>query len=141
MRTGSTVIRVVENPDGGWDIREPGRTRALAHSADLNEAVLKARTMMVNGGAVRIVNGEGFLVETRTVPAPGDNPWWYQAPRLSTWVLGVLLVLQAVVGTASRRTDGIFFWLYVVMGLLGVASIVQLLVSRRRDRHLARSPD
>src|SRR5918997_4407975 len=139
MRTGSTVIRVVENPDGGWDIREPGRTRALAHSADLNEAVLKARTMMVNGGAVRIVNGEGFLVETRTVPAPGDNPWWYQAPRLSTWVLGVLLVLQAVVGTVSRRTDGIFFWLYVVMGLLGVASIVQLLVSRRRGRDPGRS--
>jgi hypothetical protein len=140
MRTGSTVIRVMQNPGGGWDIREPGRTRALAHSDDLNEAVLKARTMMVNGGAIRIVNGEGFLVETRTVPAPGDNPWWYLAPRLSTWVLGVLFVMQGVFGTVTRRGDGIFFWLYVVMGLLGVAYIVQLLVSRRRDRHLARSP-
>jgi hypothetical protein len=46
-----------------------------------------------------------------------------------------------VLGTVTRREDGVFFWMYLLMGLVGVAFIVLLLVSRRRDRHLARSPD
>lgn len=141
MRTGSTLVRVVENPGGGWDVREPGSTRVLAHSAEMNEAILKARTMMLNGGAVRIVNREGFVVETHTVPAPGDNPWWYLAPRPLFWFLGGLFVLQGVVGTLGRRGDGVLFWMYVVMGLVGVAYLAVLLISRRRDRRLAQSRD
>lgn len=141
MRTGSTLVRVVENPGGGWDVREPGSTRVLAHSAEMNEAILKARTMMLNGGAVRIVNREGFVVETQTVPAPGDHPWWYRPPGPLFWFLGGLFVLQGVVGTLGRQGDGALFWMYVLMGLLGVAQITSLLISRRRDRRLAQSRD
>jgi len=43
-------MRVVENPVGGWDIRQPGNPRAVDHYADMNMAVLKADTMMLNGG-------------------------------------------------------------------------------------------
>lgn len=137
MSTGSTVVRVVENPGGGWDIREPGSTRALAHSADMKEAVLRARTMMQHGGAVRIINREGFVMETQAVPAPGDNPWWYLAPRPLFWFLGGLFLLQGVLGTLSRRGGGVLWWMGVLMGLLGVAYLSMLLISRRRDRRLA----
>ena len=56
MRTGSTLMRVVESLGGGRDIREPGSIRAVDHRADMNEAVIKAGTMMAHGGAVRIIN-------------------------------------------------------------------------------------
>jgi hypothetical protein len=127
----------VEHPDGGWDIREPGATRPLAHRTDLDEAIFKAGTMMERGGAIRIVNREGFLLDTRAVPAPGNNPWWYLAPGPLFWVLGGIFVLQGVVGVLGRRDWGVLFW--ILVGLLGVAQVAMLLLSRRRDRRLARS--
>jgi uncharacterized protein DUF2188 len=139
MGTGSTLLRVVEHPDDGWDIREPGNTRPLAHRTDLDEAIFKAGTMMERGGAIRIVNREGFLLETRTVPAPGNNPWWYLAPGPLFWVLGGIFTLQGVLGVLVRRDAGVLFWTSILMGLVGVAYVAMLLFSRRRDRRLARS--
>lgn len=141
MKTASTVMRVVENPGGGWDIREPGSTRALAHSADMKDAVHRASTMMLHGGAVRIINRRGFVVETQAVPAPGQNPWWYLAPRPGFWALGGLFVLQGVFGTLSHRGGGVLFWVYLLMGLVGVSYIAMLLISRRRDRRLGHFGD
>jgi hypothetical protein len=104
-----------------------------------------ARSVMTDGvgdgGAVRIINREGFVVETRTFPAPRNNPWWYLAPRPSTWVLGGLFFLQGVLGSITRRGDGVFFWMYVLMVLLGVAYISSLLISLRRDRRRVQQSD
>jgi hypothetical protein len=134
-------MRVVENPEGGWDIREPRNPRPVDHCADMNQAVLKAGTMMLHGGAVRIVNSEGFLVDTRPVRAPGDNPWWYGPQGPLFWVIGVGFVLQGVFGMLGRLGDGLLFWMYLIMGLFGIAYIALLLISLRRDRRLTQSSD
>ena len=39
MMTGSTVVRVVPSPTGGWDVREPGTARAIGHAAQQDAAV------------------------------------------------------------------------------------------------------
>jgi ABC-type multidrug transport system permease subunit len=95
--------------------------------------------MMLHGGAVRIVNREGFLIETRTVPPPGDNPWWYLPPRPLFWVLGAVFTLQGVSSALFGNRGGFLFWMYLVMGLLGITYIVLLLISLRRDRRRIRS--
>jgi hypothetical protein len=129
------------NLEGGWDIREPGTARPVDHCADIDEAVRKAGTMMLHGGAVRIDNQEGFLVETRPVRAPGDNPWWYRPQGPLLWVLGVGFVLQGEFGMLGRLGNGLLFWMYLVMGLFGIAYIVLMLISLRRDRRLTQSLD
>jgi hypothetical protein len=72
---------------------------------------------------------------------PGHNPWWYVAPRPLFWALGGLFVLQGVIGSLSRRGDGVLFWMYLLMVSLGVGYIAMLLISSRRDRRLIHSRD
>ena len=59
MRTGSTLMRVVESPGGGRDIREPGSIRAVDHRADMNEAVIKAEEF-----EAQVEQTLGFMRET-----------------------------------------------------------------------------
>lgn len=136
MQTGSTLVRVAPNPAGGWDVREPGTTRVLAHAAHQDGAVRRAHAVMLNGGIVQVLNGEGFLVETRTVPSPLERPRWYIASRPLFWALGGLFLVQGVVGVVSRGPAELRFWLAVVQLLLGASYLVLMIVSRRHDRQL-----
>lgn len=139
MVTGSTLVRVVPNPDGGWDVREPGGTRALTHARTKDTAILRARTMMLNGGVVQVLDSEGYLLETYTVSGPRERPWWYIAPRRLSWVIGSMFVLQGVLQVAGRGIGEFRFWLGLTMGLLGICYLVMLVISYRRDRQLLQS--
>lgn len=139
MRTASTLVRVAPNAEGGWDIREPGSSRPLAQATDEGKAMLLARSLMVNGGTVQILDAEGFLVETQSAPGPMDRPWWYLPPNLFLRWYPAILLLQGVLGIVNRRDGGVGLWLYLMMTAAAIFGVVLLVVSVRRDRRRARS--
>jgi hypothetical protein len=136
MLTGSTIVRVVPNPAGGWDVREPGATRALSHAADKHKAVVRARGVMLAGGVVHVLDAEGALLETHTVPGPGEQPWWYAPPRRLTWVVAGGFFVQGVVQVPGRDIDDFRLWLGLATVLLAAFYLTMLIVSRRHDRRL-----
>ena len=136
MLTGSTLVRVVPNPGGGWDVWEPGGTRALAHARTKDKAILRARTLMLDGGVVQVFHAEGSLLETYTVSGRRGRPWWYIPPRPWFWLIGSLFLLQGVFEVAGRGIGGLRFWLGLMMWLLGGFYLVMLVISYRRDRQL-----
>ena len=135
MRTGSTLVRVVPSSGGGWDVREPGSARALVHVTSQAEAMQRAQSMLTSGGVVQVLDGEGFLITTEAVPAPGPRPWWYQPPWRLLWVLGPLFSAQGLVRVIDDPTGwlGWLGWLMIVAGALHVVSMV---FSRRMDRDI-----
>ncbi|HEY0238672.1 MAG TPA: hypothetical protein VGC37_08505 [Friedmanniella sp.] len=139
MQTGSTLVRVAPNPSGGWDVREPGSARVLARAANRDGALLRAHAVMLNGGFVQVLDGEGFLVETRTVPSPAERPRWYVVSRPLFWALVVLFLVQGVAGVAGRGPAELRFWLGLVQLLLGAVYLVLMIMSRRHDRRLLRA--
>ena len=139
MLTGSTLVRVVPNPGGGWDVREPGSTRALHHSAVKEKAVRRARSAMLDGGVVHVLDGEGVLLQAYTVPGPRDRPWWYIPPRPLSWVTGSLFLLLGILEVAGHGIGEFRFWLSLATGLLGGFYLVMLVVSHRRDRQSLQS--
>lgn len=134
MQTGSSLVRVVPGPDGGWDVRERGGLRALSHAAEKDAAVRKARAAMLNGGVVEVLDGAGTVLETHTVPGPGGRPWWYVPPRPLFWVVGLLFLVQGVFGVAGRSVGEFRFWLGLAALLLADFYLAVLVVSRRHDR-------
>lgn len=67
---------VVPNPDGGWDVKAPGASRASAHKGTQAEAVDRAREIVRNrgGGEVRIHGRDGQIRDSDTIP-PGNDPF------------------------------------------------------------------
>jgi hypothetical protein len=72
---GNERRHVVPNPEGGWDIKKPGSTRASAHTATQAEAITRARDIVKNsgGGEVRIHRPDGRIRDSDTI-APGNDP-------------------------------------------------------------------
>lgn len=66
---------VVPNPDGGWDVKAPGASRASAHRDTQAEAVDRAREIVKNlgGGEVRTRGRDGKIRDSDTVP-DGNDP-------------------------------------------------------------------
>lgn len=66
---------VVPNPDGGWDVRKPGASRASAHERTQADAEARAKEIVghVGGGEVRIHGRDGRIRDSDTV-APGNDP-------------------------------------------------------------------
>lgn len=75
MAKGSERRHVVANPNGGWDVKKPGSSRASAHSETQREAVARARDIVKNqgGGEVRIHGRDGKIRDSDTI-APGNDP-------------------------------------------------------------------
>ena len=71
----SSSRHVVPDPEGGWDVKKPGSTRAGAHAATQDAAVQRAREIVRNGGGgeVRIHGRDGRLRDSDTV-TPGRDP-------------------------------------------------------------------
>jgi hypothetical protein len=67
---------VVPNPDGGWDVKKPGASRASAHTDVQRDAIDRAGTIVSNagGGEVRIHGRDGRLRDSTTI-APGNDPF------------------------------------------------------------------
>ncbi len=75
MARGKESRHVVANPDGGWDVKEPGSSRASVHASTQQEAVTRARDIVRNqgGGEVRIHGRDGKIQDSDTI-APGNDP-------------------------------------------------------------------
>lgn len=101
MRTGGTLVRVLPRHGGGWDVREPGNARVLDHASQRDEAIRRAQSLMVNGGCVQVLDRDGFLDQTYSVPGPSERPWWYLQPSPLYWIMGGLFLLQGVLGIST----------------------------------------
>lgn len=66
---------VVRNPEGGWDVRAPGASRASAHLGTQADAIDRAREIVGNsgGGEVVIHRPNGLIRDSDTI-APGHDP-------------------------------------------------------------------
>ncbi|MFC2625062.1 MAG: DUF2188 domain-containing protein [Propionibacterium acidifaciens] len=66
---------VVPNPNGGWDVRAPGASRASAHYDTQAAAQARARDIVRNagGGEVTTHNRNGQIRDSDTIP-PGNDP-------------------------------------------------------------------
>lgn len=66
---------VVPNPDGGWDVRAPGASRASSHHETQAEAIDRGREIVGNagGGELRIHGRDGKIRDSDTIP-PGNDP-------------------------------------------------------------------
>ena len=66
---------VVPNPDGGWDVKKPGGSRASSHHDTQREAERRAKEIVANrgGGEVRIHDRRGRIRDSDTV-APAVDP-------------------------------------------------------------------
>lgn len=67
---------VVPNPNGGWDVKKPGASRASAHTGTQREAAGRATEIVRNsgGGEVRVHRRDGKIRDSNTVP-PGNDPY------------------------------------------------------------------
>ena len=66
---------VVKNPDGGWDTKRDGGSRASSHTDTQKEAESDAKRFSSNngGGEERIHGVDGKIRDSDTVP-PGHDP-------------------------------------------------------------------
>lgn len=76
MAKGNQRRHVVANPDGGWDVKKPGSSRASKHFDTQQEAISRAREIVRNGGGgeVRIHGSDGRIRDSDTI-APGKDPF------------------------------------------------------------------
>lgn len=66
---------VVPNPDGGWDVKKPGASRASSHHDTQAEALDRGREIVRNAGGGELVthNRQGQIRDSDTI-APGNDP-------------------------------------------------------------------
>lgn len=66
---------VVPNPDGGWDVKKPGASRASSHHDTQAEALDRGRDIVRNAGGGELVthNRQGQIRDSDTI-APGNDP-------------------------------------------------------------------
>lgn len=65
---------VVPNPDGGWDVKAPGASRASSHHDTQAEAINRGRAIIGNagGGELHIHNRDGQIRAKDTIPRGND---------------------------------------------------------------------
>jgi hypothetical protein len=66
---------VVQNPDGGWDVKKPGASRASAHLPTQAAADQRAGEILRTvGGGERITHGRNGDIRSKDTIAPGNDP-------------------------------------------------------------------
>lgn len=72
----TTKRHVVPNPDGGWDVKASGASRASAHAKTQGAAELRAKEIVerAGGGEVVIHRPNGQIRDSDTV-APARDPF------------------------------------------------------------------
>jgi cytochrome b len=70
----------------------------------------------------------------RVVPGPAGG--WDVPPRLLTWVVGPLFLVQGLSGVISHTAGELRSWVGLTTGLFACFSLALLIVSRRHDRQL-----
>lgn len=67
---------VVPNPDGGWDVKKPGASRASSHHDTQAGAIDRGEEILHNAGGGELLthNRDGVIRDKKTV-APGNDPY------------------------------------------------------------------
>ena len=67
---------VTPDPEGGWDVRKPGASRASSHHDTQAEAIDRAREIVGNqGGGEVVTHGrDGQIRDKDTIP-PANDPF------------------------------------------------------------------
>lgn len=72
MSKGPTTHRVVPNPDGGWDVKRGGASRASSHHDTKQDAIDRGRQISRNQGTeFRIHNKDGRIADS---DSHGNDP-------------------------------------------------------------------
>jgi hypothetical protein len=67
---------VVPNADGGWDVKGSNADRASSHHDAKDEAVQRAREILVNeGGGELFIHGSDGQIQTKDTVASGNDPY------------------------------------------------------------------
>ena len=67
---------IVSNPNGGWDVKKPGSSRASSHHDTQAEAEARAKEILGrDGGGEAVIHGlDGKIRDSDTVK-PGNDPF------------------------------------------------------------------
>jgi hypothetical protein len=66
---------VVQNPEGGWDVKKPNSSRVSAHANTQEEAQSLAREIIHNqGGGELLTHGKDGRIRAKDTIAPGNDP-------------------------------------------------------------------
>lgn len=72
---GNESRHVVRSPNGGWDVKAPGASRASANLPTQAEAEQRAAEILRNvGGGERITHGVNGQIRSKDTIAPGNDP-------------------------------------------------------------------
>ena len=72
MSKGPTTHHVVPNPDGGWDVKRGGASRASSHHDTKQDAIDRGRQISRNQGTeFRIHNKDGRIADS---DSHGNDP-------------------------------------------------------------------
>lgn len=63
------------NPDGGWDVKKPGSSRASSHHKTQADAEARAKEILANdGGGEAVIHGRDGRIRDSDTVAPGNDP-------------------------------------------------------------------
>lgn len=66
---------VLPNPNGGWDVRKPGASRASAHTETQAQAVDRGREILNKAGGGELnTHGRDGRIRAKDTIAPGNDP-------------------------------------------------------------------
>lgn len=67
---------VVQNSDGGWDVKAPGAKRASAHTTTQADAIARAKEIVGNAGGGEVVtHGRDGKIRNSDTVRPGNDPF------------------------------------------------------------------
>jgi len=67
---------IVRNPEGGWDIKEPGADRSSGHFDRQADAIDRAKEILGrDGGGEAVIHGTDNLIRDSDTVPPGNDPF------------------------------------------------------------------
>lgn len=67
---------VVQNPNGGWDVKAPGASRSSARTNTQADAIARAKEIVQNaGGGEVITHGRDGQIRNSDTVKPGNDPF------------------------------------------------------------------
>lgn len=76
MSMSRNEVHVTPHPDGGWQVKKPGASRAIKRTTTQRDSIDRGRTVLGNdrGGEIVIHRPNGQIRDSDTV-APGNDPY------------------------------------------------------------------
>jgi hypothetical protein len=66
---------IVQNANGGWDVKAPGASRSSAHTDTQAQAIDRGRQIVGNAGGGELnIHGRDGQIRAKDTIAPGNDP-------------------------------------------------------------------